>query len=178
QTFTFDDTYRQGAEKIFAALSREMRGGSAVKLLTALDYYLDRSQEILIVPGEGIEPRALLTPLHNSFHPNHILAVAESEAAVGELTKLIPLFENKMAIRGQTTAYVCEKGHCELPTSDPEVFARQIGKPSPLSERPIAALVIPDPVEEPKAWEYDQANNRHWHPGHRHWHPGVPPQGN
>jgi len=27
----------------------------------------------------------------------------------------------------------------------------------------------------PDPWEYDQINNRHWHPDHGHWHPGPPP---
>lgn len=27
----------------------------------------------------------------------------------------------------------------------------------------------------PEAWEYDEANNRHWDPGHGHWHNGPPP---
>ena len=31
-------------------------------------------------------------------------------------------------MRGKTTAYVCEQQVCELPTSDPAVFAAQIAK--------------------------------------------------
>lgn len=27
----------------------------------------------------------------------------------------------------------------------------------------------------PEPWEFDAANNRHWHPGHGHWHQGPPP---
>jgi len=34
----------------------------------------------------------------------------------------------KTARRGQATAYVCERGACELPTTDPEVFAAQLQK--------------------------------------------------
>jgi hypothetical protein len=43
----------------------------------------------------------------------------------------VPWLEGKRAIRGQPTAYVCERGRCELPTSKPSVFAKQIGKTTP-----------------------------------------------
>jgi len=29
--------------------------------------------------------------------------------------------------------------------------------------------------EQPEPWQYDEANDRHWHPGHNHWHQGPPP---
>jgi len=31
------------------------------------------------------------------------------------------------------------------------------------------------PSSTPQPWEYDAANNRHWHAGHGHWHDGPPP---
>ncbi|MFW6039005.1 MAG: SEC-C metal-binding domain-containing protein [bacterium] len=31
--------------------------------------------------------------------------------------------------------------------------------------------------QSPAAWEYDAANNRHWHPEHGDWHDGPPPGG-
>ncbi len=34
---------------------------------------------------------------------------------------------------------------------------------------------VPNPYSQPEAWEYDAANDRHWHEGHGHWHPGPPP---
>ena len=37
----------------------------------------------------------------------------------------------RIARNGQATAYVCEKNVCKLPTSDPEVFARQLQSASP-----------------------------------------------
>jgi hypothetical protein len=39
---------------------------------------------------------------------------------------LVPLVEGKFARDGVATAYVCENRICELPTTDPAVFARQI----------------------------------------------------
>ncbi len=31
------------------------------------------------------------------------------------------------------------------------------------------------PADTPEPWEYDEANDRHWHAGHGHWHRGPPP---
>ena len=32
------------------------------------------------------------------------------------------------------------------------------------------------PGETPNPWEYDEANDRYWHPIHEHWHDGPPPE--
>jgi len=45
--------------------------------------------------------------------------------------RVVPLLKAKTALKGKATAYVCEKRTCELPTSDPEVFARQLRKARP-----------------------------------------------
>jgi uncharacterized protein YyaL (SSP411 family) len=47
----------------------------------------------------------------------------------------VPLVEGKLPRKGQPTAYVCEKRVCELPTTDPRVFADQIHKVQPLGEQ-------------------------------------------
>ncbi len=31
------------------------------------------------------------------------------------------------------------------------------------------------PGVTPEPWQYDAANDQHWHPAHAHWHPGQPP---
>ena len=46
---------------------------------------------------------------------------------------VIPLLDQKRAIKNQPTAYVCENRICELPTSDPDTFAQQLRKLEPLS---------------------------------------------
>ena len=41
---------------------------------------------------------------------------------------------DKVARGGRPTAYVCEQRLCDLPTADPDVFARQIEKVAPLPD--------------------------------------------
>ena len=45
---------------------------------------------------------------------------------------LVPLIQGRRAQRGKPTAYVCRKNVCDLPTSDPAIFARQLAKTMPL----------------------------------------------
>lgn len=50
-----------------------------------------------------------------------------------------------------------------------------------VNRRPVAQPGGPTSLlpggRQPKAWEFDAANNRHWDPGHNHWHDGPPPAG-
>jgi uncharacterized protein YyaL (SSP411 family) len=90
---------------------------------------------------------------------------------------LVRLLEGKQALRNRATAFICERGRCELPTSDPDVFARPIAKVSPpLGGQERAPLSLPQPNEEPEPREYDPRTDRHWSPGHGHWHQGRPPK--
>ena len=42
------------------------------------------------------------------------------------IERIVPLVGSKIAQHGRATAYVCERRTCELPTTDPDVFAAQI----------------------------------------------------
>ena len=42
------------------------------------------------------------------------------------LIEMVPYAEGKVAREGRATAYVCERFVCQLPTTDPEVFAEQL----------------------------------------------------
>ncbi len=52
--------------------------------------------------------------------------VATEGAALGELARLSPLVQGKVAGKNQATAYVCKRGVCDLPTTDPAIFEKQI----------------------------------------------------
>ena len=48
-----------------------------------------------------------------------------------ELSHLYPDLMEKVTAAGHTTAYVCEHGRCELPTTDAAVFGKQLAKVRP-----------------------------------------------
>ena len=104
-----------------------------IAALLAVDYYLDTPKEIVIVtPTSRQDAEPLLAQLRVTFLPNRILTVVVEGEDLTAQMKLIPLLEGKFARDGQATAYVCENRVCDLPTTDPDIFARQIATVRPL----------------------------------------------
>ena len=136
--------YRDQAERALRAqYSTLSRNPTAVpKMLAALDFYLDRPKQIVIVkPDDDADASAFLDRLATTFLPSSVVAVTAQGDAADELAKLVPLVKGKIARDGEITAYVCEQQVCELPTSDPEVFQGQIEKtePYPPATPPLVA---------------------------------------
>ena len=121
---TLDEAWRQRAQNLMIAARQDT---SAPLMLSALDWFLDTPMEIAIIVPEGTSPAALLGQLRGRFVPNRALVIVD-ESEVAGLTDLVPWLEGKTAISGEPTAYVCEEGVCELPTSDPEVFGEQVDR--------------------------------------------------
>jgi uncharacterized protein YyaL (SSP411 family) len=135
--FTSDDAYRLKSDAVVrgasAILLRSPR--SATKMLTALDFRNDLPKEIVIVKrAPDADAGPLLAEFRNVFVPNRVIVLTAEGEEAEKLAKTIPLATGKGAIEGKTTAYVCEKQVCALPTSDPEVFAKQIAKVRKYSE--------------------------------------------
>jgi uncharacterized protein YyaL (SSP411 family) len=172
---TGDHDLRRKAEKALASFSRTMRSSpsSVPLMLSALDYYLDRPKQVVLMAGKDVEEaRPFLDRLAGRFVPNRVLVAAVAGDEGRRLRRLTPLLEERTASGGVATAYVCVGRVCELPTTDPEVFDRQIAKVSPYEGYTPAPLV---PAAAPRPWEYDEVRGKHWHPGHGHWHDGRPP---
>ena len=118
---TSDPKYRTRAESGFAAFAStlERRPTALPKMLVALDYYLDRPVEVIIVSPQGQDRKALERAVADTFLPNHVLLFVEEGADLEANAAKVPLLEGKKAMGGLSTAFVCEKGLCEAPTSDP-----------------------------------------------------------
>ena len=92
--------------------------------LGALDFYLSRLKEIVIVGERGdASTDALLAEVHRRYIPNRVLLGAANgdDAADG-----LPLLAERHRIDGMATAYLCENYVCQLPVTDPQAFARQL----------------------------------------------------
>jgi uncharacterized protein YyaL (SSP411 family) len=129
EQFTADPAYRKRAEKGLAAFAGLLQGqgGAVPKMLTALDYYLDEPLQLVIVLPPGGDAAPFLEKLRKTFLPNRALSVGEE----GSDTAL----QGKTAKNGKATAYVCRQQVCERPTSDPELFEKQLQRVEPLFER-------------------------------------------
>jgi uncharacterized protein YyaL (SSP411 family) len=132
---TVDDRYRQHAEAGLRGLGQRLAQSpvAAPKLLSALDFHLDRAKAIVIVsPPDDAGRESLLSTLGRTFVPNHVLSVVSVGDDQRRMSTLVPLVKDKVLQQDRATAYVCENRVCALPTSDPEIFARQLTARSPL----------------------------------------------
>ena len=101
--------------------------------LLALDFLLDSAKEIVIVTNHSrAEAEPLLTRLRTTYLPNRVLLVTAEGHLSGELARLVPLVQGKVAGKDSAMAYVCKRGVCDLPTADPVVFEKQIRQVDPL----------------------------------------------
>jgi len=129
--FTTNDRYRQRAERAMAAFGDVLERAPAAlsEMLLAVDFHLCTPKEVVIVAaGSRATAEPLLAEFRSTFLPNRILAVVPEGDELANQARVIPLVEHKVAQKGKATAYVCERGVCELPTTAPDVFARQLKK--------------------------------------------------
>ncbi len=142
---TGDTDWQRRAEGVFAAFAPGLQQAplGAPHALVALDYYLDVPLEVALLfpdPSQAAEP--LSDVLRGTFLPNRVLATL-SDAQAARQQSTVPWLTGKRSLRGAPTAYVCERGRCELPTSDPKVFARQLGQPRPYPSGEPPMLSVP-----------------------------------
>ncbi len=138
---TGDDAHREVAERGLSAFADAMRraGGAMPLTLAALDFDLDAPREVVIVSAEGQGASPLEEVLAETYLPNALAL----RLVQGAPTDASPLLEGKTTLDGRPTAYVCERGHCELPTTDPEVFRRQLAVVRPLTDPAPPPLSVP-----------------------------------
>ncbi len=122
-----------GAQAYSAKAARLLRGVAPLasrhpmgfgNWLRAIDLHLAPPTEVVIVGDPSSEAtRALLAPLRERFMPTAaFLGVAPDDPYSFET----PLIEGRTG-SGVPTAYVCHGYACDLPTSDPNVLAGQLG---------------------------------------------------
>jgi uncharacterized protein YyaL (SSP411 family) len=94
--------------------------------LSALDLLIGPQREVAIVGDlDELATKALVDQVvRYRYLPNVVLARGASTGA-GEAGR-IPLLEGRTLVDARPTAYVCEGFTCDLPTTDVEVFGRQL----------------------------------------------------
>ena len=95
--------------------------------LGALDFYLSRTKEIVIVGERGEDgTRALLAEAYRRYIPNRVL-LGTADGDDGDMYDM-PLLANRQRIDGLPTAYVCEDYVCQLPVTDALALAGQLAE--------------------------------------------------
>jgi hypothetical protein len=125
---TADDRYRERGSVVLRAFGRALADGplGLPAMLAAVDFALDRPKEVVMVVPQGADASALRGVLAHVFLPNAVHAVVAAGAGQEAVARLAPVVAEKVALDGRPTAYVCENGRCDLPTTDPQVFDRQL----------------------------------------------------
>jgi uncharacterized protein YyaL (SSP411 family) len=122
---TGSSDYLQRAEQVFRLYGRhlEQQPFGCGGLLNALDFYLRKPQEIVLV-GDPASPeaQALLRTMAGHYLPNKTLLCLDPqrlEDGLQTLPLLRDLLAGKTQINGQATVYVCHNFTCSLPVTEP-----------------------------------------------------------
>jgi uncharacterized protein YyaL (SSP411 family) len=84
-------------------------------MLAALDFYLEKPKEIVIVGASNdAATAALLDAVHSNYLPNKTLQWVRPDEPLKEIA---PLLEGKGQVNGQATAYVCHNFTCSQPVN-------------------------------------------------------------
>jgi hypothetical protein len=107
-----------------AAASRPFSSGF---VLVALDHATAPVREV-VVAGDPEDPdtAALREAVAGTSHARILPVVLDGTGAPPALSASFPALHGKKALSQRPTAFVCERGRCERPTSDPAVVREQI----------------------------------------------------
>lgn len=134
-TWTTQQNYRKLAEQTLRCFGERLQQWPTAlsEMLLALDYYHDAPKEIILIkPTPHTSPEPFLQEIRKIYLPNKIILVTTQDQEQTQWSQVFPLVKKKKAISGKLTAYVCMRQVCELPTTDPAIFAQQLRKIQPL----------------------------------------------
>jgi uncharacterized protein len=122
-----EERYRGIAVRVLERLAEPAARVPAAfgNLLGALDRHLARPTELAVVGDPGAaETRALLRVVSTRYLPDLVLAVSAPDAGGGAVGgDLVPLLRDRGTRDGAATAYLCERGVCRAPVTDPPALA-------------------------------------------------------
>ncbi len=130
--FTTNDIYRKRAAHALGAFSAALQSNplGLSEMMMALDFSSDIPKELVIVAPEGqpLASESFLAAFRSVYLPNRILIQVEQGKQADRLATLIPLVQGKTAQKDKSTAYVCEKGVCHLPSLTAEAFSSKLNE--------------------------------------------------
>jgi len=130
--FGSDDGLRRIAERVIGVFVPHLQNGEAMPaMLSALDFALDKPLEVVVVTPAAGAAATLEEAQRRVFVPSRIYVLATEGEDLAAQSCLVPLLEGKHARGGKATAFVCRGKTCDLPTSDPKVFAAQLERIEP-----------------------------------------------
>ncbi|MGZ8434629.1 MAG: thioredoxin domain-containing protein, partial [Candidatus Binatia bacterium] len=114
---TGEERYFHHAEKVLRSYydAMENQPFGFAHLLCALDLYLEKPREVVIIgePGD-VRVEELLTKIHSVYQPNLTLQLARPNESQENLS---PLLRGKSQVGGNPTVYVCHDSTCSAPVT-------------------------------------------------------------
>jgi len=116
-----DDRYERFAVTVLRLVAPQIRRYPQAfgRALSALDFYLNPTKEIVILGARGNE---LEREVWREYLPNKVVVSAEN----AENADFIPLLRERKMIDGKPTAYVCENFTCQKPVATAADLRSQI----------------------------------------------------
>ena len=132
-TFTDDERWRRSADRALAFYLPRMQEHplGMNEALLAVDYSIGPVREIVLaLPGQAHpSEHAFRKLLGETFCPRKALVMGiPSSGHWGPLEDRIPWLAHKSTPTDRATAYVCSKGQCQRPATEPELFQQQIAR--------------------------------------------------
>jgi len=114
---TGEDRYYRYAEKVLRSYYDPMESQpfGFAHLLCALDFYLEKPKEVVVV-GERGDGRVedLLAQIHSVYQPNMTIQLASPGEPLENLSELL---RGKCQVGGNPTVYVCHNSTCSAPVT-------------------------------------------------------------
>jgi uncharacterized protein len=114
---TGDAAFQEQAERLLRSFGALLAGAPAAlgEMLLAVDFLLSPPREVVLVRPAGGSDAQLLDALRCRLAPSQVLVRHEEGTAPAT-----PLAQDRPAQQGRATAYVCERGACQLPVTSAE----------------------------------------------------------
>jgi uncharacterized protein YyaL (SSP411 family) len=117
------EKYHRFATTVLRLISPQLGryAGAFGRVLSSLEFYHDRTREIVIVGERGNEPERFI---FESYLPNKVVVLTDGKE---DNSGLIPFLEGKTQVNNRPTVYVCENYTCQKPVTTVEDLKKQIG---------------------------------------------------
>jgi uncharacterized protein YyaL (SSP411 family) len=127
--FTDQPRWREVAQRALASYGPQLeeRPMAMTETLVALDFLIGPVHEIALALPDAKAADDLAQVLRRTFCPRKVLVVGVPDSAEWRaLETKIPFARDKVVQGGRPTAYICQLGRCQLPTTDALLFQQQI----------------------------------------------------
>jgi len=121
EAITGEAMYRAQAEALLRSFGSMLASAPAAlgEMLLAADFLLSQPREVVLVRPRAGSDAALLDLLRPRFAPAQVLVRHEEGAKPAT-----PLAQDRPAQQGKATAYVCVRGACQLPVTEPDALLK------------------------------------------------------